>query len=216
MVWRLTKMAPKLERPTSRDARSTAKLFSGAIWTPPTPSASSVWMLSRPTFQLPTLPESRAPPKMSIGSAGRRQADAAAEEDVDLLRLAELEGRGVLEEERPLLREEQVEPRQVDLFLVDFHLREVGVDGDVEREVGTDSPLEVAADLELVVDLILGPQEVLVRRAERVGDHLDVAAGRHVEAGQLGGQRHAVDVPAARDRRQVDLLVLVADVAHAR
>ena len=115
---------------------------------------SSVWMLSRPTFQPPTLPLSRAPPRMSIGSAGRRQADAAREEQVDLLRLAELERRRVLEEERPLLGEEQIEARQVDLLFVGLDLREVGVDGHVERQVGTDSPLHVEADVAVLVDLI--------------------------------------------------------------
>ena len=58
----------------------------------------------------------------------RRQADPAREEQVDLLRVAELEGRRVLEEERPLLGEEQVEARQVDLLFVGLDLREVGVD----------------------------------------------------------------------------------------
>ena len=45
-----------------------------------------------------------------------------------VLRLAELEDLRVLEEERPLLREEQREPREVDLLLVGLDLREVGVD----------------------------------------------------------------------------------------
>jgi hypothetical protein len=42
----------------------------------------------------------------------------------------------VLEEERPLLRKEQVEAVEVDLLLVDLDLREVGVDGGVERRLG--------------------------------------------------------------------------------
>ncbi len=99
---------------------------------------------------------------MSIGSPGRRQADPAGEEEVDLLRLAELEGRGVLEEERPLLGEEEVEAGEVHLLLVGLDLGEVGVNRHVQREVGPDSPLEVAADLGLVVDLVFRPQEVLV------------------------------------------------------
>ena len=40
-----------------------------------------------------------------------------------------------LEEEVALLGEEQAEPRQVDLLLVDLDLREVGVDGEVGGEV---------------------------------------------------------------------------------
>ena len=85
----------------------------------------------------------------------RRQADAAREEQIDLLRVAELERRGVLEEERPLLREEQIEARQVDLLFVGFDLREVGVVGGVERQVRTDSPLQVDADVAVPVDLIV-------------------------------------------------------------
>ena len=45
---------------------------------------------------------------------------------------AHLELAGVLEEEIALLGKEQAEARQVDLLLVDFDLREVGVVGDVE------------------------------------------------------------------------------------
>ena len=84
---------------------------------------------------------------MSIGTPAARQADAAGEEQIDRLRLAELERRRVLEEERPLLGEEQIEAREVHLLLVGLDLREVGVDGRVEREVGTDSPLHVDADV---------------------------------------------------------------------
>ena len=56
-------------------------------------------------------------------------ADAAAEEQVDLAGVADREEAGVLEEERPLLREEQVEAVEVHLLIVDLDLREVGVDG---------------------------------------------------------------------------------------
>ena len=82
--------------------------------------------------------------------AGVRQADAPAEEQPHVLRrvlppaaaaasataaataaAAELEDAGVLEEEVALLGKEQAEARQVDLLLVGFDLREVGVDGEV-------------------------------------------------------------------------------------
>ena len=46
-----------------------------------------------------------------------------------------------LEEEIALLGEEQVEPRQVDLLLVDLDLREVGVEGEVGGEVLGDAVL---------------------------------------------------------------------------
>ncbi len=91
---------------------------------------------------------------MSIGTPDARQADAAREEQIDLLRVAELERRRVLEEERPLLGEEQIEARQVDLLLVGLDLREVGVDGDVERQVRPDSPLHVEADVAVAIELI--------------------------------------------------------------
>ena len=53
----------------------------------------------------------------------------------------------VLEKERPLLGEEQVEAIEIDLLLVDFDLREVGVDGDVEVEPGRDAITGVEADV---------------------------------------------------------------------
>ena len=145
-----------------------------------------------------------------------RQADAPREEQVDRLRLAELERRRVLEEERPLLREEQIEAREVDLLLVGLDLREVGVDRDVEREVRTNAPLHVDADV--------GRRCRADRRSRacspcwpsraRTGISLMSRRGGRFEPGQLRGQRDAVDVEAARDRREIDLLVLVADVAH--
>ncbi len=56
-------------------------------------------------------------------------ADAAAEEQIDLTGIADREEAGVLEEERPLLGEEQREAIEVDLLIVDLDLGEVGVDG---------------------------------------------------------------------------------------
>ena len=72
-------------------------------------------------------------------------ADAAAEEQIDLTRAPDREQPAVLEEERPLLREQQVEARQVDLLFVDFDLREVGVVGEVERRARRDADLGVDA-----------------------------------------------------------------------
>ena len=51
-----------------------------------------------------------------------------------------------LEEEVALLREEQVEPRQVDLLLVNFDLREVGVDREIGGDVLRDAVFDVAAN----------------------------------------------------------------------
>ncbi len=63
-------------------------------------------------------------------SGGRKRCDLPlVARDV-----AEVEDAGVLEEELALLGVEQAELREVDLLLVGFGLREVGLDGDVERE----------------------------------------------------------------------------------
>ncbi len=59
----------------------------------------------------------------------------------------EVEQAPALEEELALLGKEQVEARQVHLLLVDFDLREVGVHGEVGREIGGDAVLQVAADV---------------------------------------------------------------------
>jgi hypothetical protein len=75
-------------------------------------------------------------------------ADAAEGEDVL-----------TLEEEIAPLREEQAETRQVDLRLVVFHLREIGVVGEVGDQRLRDAPLGVDAPLEVAV--------VLLRRIER-------------------------------------------------
>ena len=146
----------------------------------------------------------------------RRQADAPREEQIDLLRVAELESRGVLQEERAFLGEEQIEARQVDLLFVGLDLREVGVIGRIQGQVRTDAPLQIDTEVAVPIHRIVGrgAGEILVHRAERVGNQLDVAPGRHVEARHLCRQRDAVNVEAARNRRQVDLLILVADVPH--
>src|SRR6185503_12644927 len=90
------------------------------------------------------------------------QADAAAVKEIRLTggrrrRLAERAGDAAaareveqaapLEEELALLREEQVEAGEVHLLLVDLHLREVGVVGEVGGEVGGQSVFDVAADI---------------------------------------------------------------------
>ena len=55
----------------------------------------------------------------------------------------EVEDAAPFEEEIALLREEQAEARQVHLLLVDFDLREVGVDREVGGEVRGDAVLRV-------------------------------------------------------------------------
>src|SRR5688500_10805403 len=51
------------------------------------------------------------------------------------------------EEGVALFGEEETEAREVDLLLVDLHLREIGVDGDIGRQVRCDRIPGVPADL---------------------------------------------------------------------
>ena len=59
--------------------------------------------------------------------------------------VAEVEDAGVLEEELALLGEEQAELREIDLLLVGFGLREVGIDRRIEGQRRRDAGLEVDA-----------------------------------------------------------------------
>ena len=105
--------------------------------------------------------------------AGGVQADAAAEEQIHLTRVADREEAGVLEEERPLLGEEQIEAIEIDLLVVDLDLGEVGVDRAVERQARRDVVLDVAAG----VVVVLGVDRLdagLRGVAEHVGNHFEV------------------------------------------
>ena len=69
--------------------------------------------------------------------AGVRQPDPPREEEVGeapepAAAGADAEHAGVLEKEVPLLRKEEGEAGQVDLLLVHLHLREIGVQGEVQ------------------------------------------------------------------------------------
>ncbi len=79
-----------------------------------------------------------------------RQTDAAAEKQIhqplEALR-AHAELPGVLEEEVALFWKEQLEPREVHLLLVDFGLREIGVDRQIERKPVPETVLHVGADV---------------------------------------------------------------------
>ena len=110
-----------------------------------------------------------------------------------VLRLAELKHLGVLEKERPLLGEEQREPRQVHLLLVRFDLREVGVDRHIERQVGPHAPLHVEPDVTRAIDRLGEQRLVVVDRADDVRHELDLAPRGQVQAAQLAGHRDAVE-----------------------
>ena len=141
-------------------------------------------------------------------------ADPAAEEQVDLARTADRKQPAILEEERALLREQQVESRQVDLLLVHLHLGEVGVVGEVERHARGDADLAVDAEIAgAVVPGLVLVREVAVGRPDNVGDELEVAGRWHAQPGQLTSRRQARDAVNTRHRRPVDDLALVFDVA---
>ena len=102
----------------------------------------------------PDLPATRTPPMIGIGvpvsdRPMRRLKNRSVCTGVDGERAAGAHGEQVrvLEEEVALLGIEQAEARQVDLLLVDFDLREVGVDRDVEVEAGGDAVARVEADV---------------------------------------------------------------------
>src|SRR5262249_34022939 len=87
-----------------------------------------------------------------------QEPDRAAEEGNQLGILAPQAGNvvhpGALEEERPLLREEELEAREVDLARVHLRLREIGVDGQGRRQAGRDALEDVEAGLELPVSVL--------------------------------------------------------------
>jgi hypothetical protein len=148
-------------------------------------------MFITPMPKAPTLPVS-GPPTVDRDHAAAIEPDAPAVEQVRRVApaaglpaaagpaAAEVEDAAALEEEVALLREEQAEARQVDLLLVDLDLREVGVDGEVGRQVGGDAVLEVAAE----------------RRSRTRWDHRRDAARSVLSREHVGLELH-VRLPAA-------------------
>ena len=126
---------------------------------------------------------------------------------------------GVLEEERPLLREEDLEA------LVDRHLRlvgldlaEVGVDGEVEGDRVARHQLHVDAGAALVLAHVgCGVRIEEARPGEgAVGQDLDVAAGRDVGDAVGGGELGDEPAHALRAARPVVGLVVRPDRPHQR
>ena len=104
-------------------------------------------MSSIPTLYPPTLPDSRAPPEMSIG----RHDELVCERPIDGRRTVDLLRRANWKTERSRGRTDafqgkEIEPREVHLFFVGLDLGEIGVDGEIGREVGPHPPLHVEAD----------------------------------------------------------------------
>ena len=205
---RLVKMPPIDDRfGRSRLTRATLKLVLGTM-----SLKSAVCMFSRPMLNLPGLARDAAAAQDRDRLAVVADADAAAEEQIDFTGIADAEEAGVLEEERPLLREEQREAIEVDLLIVDLDLREVGVDGRVERQARREAVFQVAAEIEigLGIDRALAGRE---RVAERVRRDAEVAQRRRLHAADRSGQRQPIEIELPRNRRPVGALVAAADVA---
>ena len=92
------------------------------------------------------------------------------------LHAAEGEHALVLQEELAFFREEQAEAREVHLLLVGLHLREVGVVGEVGREVRRDAVLRIDADIGAGIVRFLCGRHVVGRQVGNgVGLQLDRA-----------------------------------------
>ena len=118
------------------------------------------------------------------------------------------------EEEVTLLGEKEAEAREVDLLLVDLHLREVGVDREVGRQVRRDRVFGVAADPapEIVGDRG-GPHAIRLQARDDVRFELEIQPrGREIETDQRAAGGNAVQClragQALRHRGQVGPFVL--------
>ena len=99
--------------------------------------------------------------------------------------------------------EEQIEPVEVDLLLVDLDLGEVGVDGQIEGDAGRHAVLEVAADVAEHRRLAGARAGMIDHFAHDVGRDLQRAPQplRRLDAGQLAGQRDPEQVELPRQGR---------------
>src|SRR5205823_2253519 len=126
-------------------------------------------------------------------SPKRVDANAPAEEEIRRLRRTGRKGARVLEKERPLLREEEWKAREVGALLVDLHLREVGIVGQIERQGASDAVFHVAADL--LSGARAGARgKIALAAAEHVRRHDAEAPDGDVMQLERAGARQAVDV----------------------
>lgn len=123
-----------------------------------------------------------------------------------------------LEKELALLREEQTEACEVDLFFVRLHLGEVCIDGEVRGQAAGQADLHVKTKVggHVVrhhrIDLPVGRQGRGRKRLQLE----TLGAGGRVDAGERRGQREAIDRTErerCRNRAEMRSLVLPAHVA---
>jgi hypothetical protein len=96
----------------------------------------------KPTYGLPADPAGQAQAAENRNFVATGNADPARKEQQKRWRLTEaaktvFENAGVFEKKVALFREKQTESRQVDLFVVDFHLGEIGIQRQVEQKPRT-------------------------------------------------------------------------------
>ena len=112
----------------------------------------------------------------------------------------------------PLLREEQGEPIEVHLLIVDFDLRKVGVDSGVKREAWRDAVFHIAANV--VIHLGVDRRDARLQRvAQPERRDAEIAQCRRLHAGHRASQRQTIEVELPGNRRPKRALVLAADVA---
>jgi hypothetical protein len=127
-------------------------------------------------------------------------SNASAEKHFRLARTADREEPGIFQEERPLLREEEIEAVQIHLLLVDLDLCEVGVDGRVQGQARRHAVLGVKADVPEELRVAVR-RAALPRLAKRVRYEREVPLDGEIEADQNARKRHAHQVELNRKRR---------------
>ena len=108
----------------------------------------------------------------------------------------ELKNATTLQEELSLLRKEQVEPGQVDLLLVDLHLGEIGVHGEVGGQVLGHAELHIESDVTVQIVPYGRP-------------------GRHVGRDAPDGVGLDFEMPTAFRRLQPDERARSGDAEHS-
>ena len=118
-------------------------------------------------------------------------ADSPAEEQLHFLRIAHRKLAGVLEEERPFLREEEVEAVEIELLLIRFYLREIRVDRQVQRQAWRDGILDVHTDFAIGFGTVEFAATLCATK--RVGRDFQVALRRWRHADQRARVGHPVE-----------------------